>query len=359
MPTFKNTDTTFHAFASRNHSEGKCGNVSFDSDTIYSYGNHFPIATFHGDSFVLITNRTHSVTTAGHISATKRALNHVPSCIVDNVNPTTTREHRANVVDMLQRARSLANDWTRSRKYKDMIQSDIVGLMNSVKRYLAHFKLKPLKTTAKALEAFAPIGFAYPQNVIDGENQKPSEQKQAAVVAFIGYLLDWSEAESIKQAAKRKRDAAKLERERAAEAEAAEARRVESEARALERVAEWRTGATVAARLMDAAPVALRLSVGGFEVETSHGAAVSVSDFKRAWKALNSGKLQPGTTIGDFTFNRIDGIGDKRIIVVGCHRIPINEIRALIDFVTRDKRPCDCGGSISHDVCNTCGKIDD
>lgn len=57
----------------------KYGNVYFDGPTIYSYGSHFPMATIvtrKGRTAHLVTTRTYSVTTAGHINATREAIPH-------------------------------------------------------------------------------------------------------------------------------------------------------------------------------------------------------------------------------------------------------------------------------------------
>ena len=65
------------------------GNLYFTSDTIYSYGSHFPIARHvvsEGDErAVLFTTATYSVTTSSHCSAVRSAIPsgirvfHVPS----------------------------------------------------------------------------------------------------------------------------------------------------------------------------------------------------------------------------------------------------------------------------------------
>jgi hypothetical protein len=52
-------------------------NLYFIGDTIYSYGRHFPIARIVKQgkkTCVLLTTRTYSSTTAGHISAVRDAI---------------------------------------------------------------------------------------------------------------------------------------------------------------------------------------------------------------------------------------------------------------------------------------------
>lgn len=58
------------------------GNLYFEGDVIYSYGSHFPIAKHVLDNptkrnpkpAVLLTTRTYSVTTSGHVSAVRCAI---------------------------------------------------------------------------------------------------------------------------------------------------------------------------------------------------------------------------------------------------------------------------------------------
>lgn len=222
MPTFKNNSAVCHAFASRQHTDGKCGNIYFDADTIYSYGPHFPMAKFHnGDSFILITTEGYSNSTAKHMSLLRSAVNHVATVYVDNVAPSCIADHRKNIAGLLATARDKAGEWQRSRKYKDMLSRTIRETMSDVSRYLEAFKLKPVKATREAIEAFAPV--------LDVPGNEHHEAKQAeAMSEFIAWLLGWSEEVKEKQAAKRKRDAVKLEQRRAIEREQAAKREKEA-----------------------------------------------------------------------------------------------------------------------------------
>jgi hypothetical protein len=54
------------------------GNLYFSGPTIYSYGSHFPIASHvtnkRGEKAVLVTTRTYSPTTSGHVSAVRSSI---------------------------------------------------------------------------------------------------------------------------------------------------------------------------------------------------------------------------------------------------------------------------------------------
>ena len=75
---FSSTAEVCHVWASRSQDSGRAGNVFFEDDTIYSYGRHFPLATFrkmpNGETVVLFTADSYSVSTAKHICRVQEAL---------------------------------------------------------------------------------------------------------------------------------------------------------------------------------------------------------------------------------------------------------------------------------------------
>lgn len=77
----RNEVTHLWAHQAQQSARNSNGTLFFEGDTIYSYGYHFPIAKFHrnsnGESAVLFTTRTYSVTTSGHYSLVHRAISHV------------------------------------------------------------------------------------------------------------------------------------------------------------------------------------------------------------------------------------------------------------------------------------------
>lgn len=77
--TFANRELV-HVWASQNQTEGKNseGSLYFQGATIYSYGSHFAIAQFEsnrkGETCVLFTTRSYSVTTAKHCGMVRSAI---------------------------------------------------------------------------------------------------------------------------------------------------------------------------------------------------------------------------------------------------------------------------------------------
>jgi len=68
----------FNSEGEYNRSERSGFNVYYRGDTIYSYGSHFPIASFAtgptGERVVLFTDRSYSFSTAKHKGIVNRAL---------------------------------------------------------------------------------------------------------------------------------------------------------------------------------------------------------------------------------------------------------------------------------------------
>src|SRR5260370_32447533 len=145
FPTSEIPHLWFHQTQSDARSQG---NISFDGDTIYSYGTHFPIARHvtskGGRRAVLFTTRGYSVTTSGHCSSVRQAI---PSgTTVFSVPNVRSDSWSGNVVD---HAANLAHFVTES---KDALgkagrapvsgQSDIAsafGLRETARKYAKLF----------------------------------------------------------------------------------------------------------------------------------------------------------------------------------------------------------------------------
>lgn len=81
-----------HVWASQSQASGRSGNGNFyfEGATLFSYGSHFPVATFTEKRIgkrrlVLFTGASYSVTTAGHISDARGALNGLPGIRVVSI----------------------------------------------------------------------------------------------------------------------------------------------------------------------------------------------------------------------------------------------------------------------------------
>lgn len=68
----KSNTETIETFNRQNQSHGKCGNLFFEGDTLYSYGYHYPLAMFVKADTILINDEGYSPTTLKHIYKTRR-----------------------------------------------------------------------------------------------------------------------------------------------------------------------------------------------------------------------------------------------------------------------------------------------
>jgi hypothetical protein len=74
MKRYQSNSTLAHAFATYQSYEGKANNMFFRGATIYSYGEHFPIAT-RCDGVTFFNENGYSNTTAKHKSLVRSAIN--------------------------------------------------------------------------------------------------------------------------------------------------------------------------------------------------------------------------------------------------------------------------------------------
>jgi len=73
---FSSASETIHVFAQRSQEEGRCSNVFFEGDKVYSYGTHYLLAEFIDNGEAIIINEGYSSTTSKHISYVTSATSH-------------------------------------------------------------------------------------------------------------------------------------------------------------------------------------------------------------------------------------------------------------------------------------------
>lgn len=260
------------------HQTGRAQNghhMLYRDRTIYSYGRHFPIATLvdtaHG-TVVLMTIERYSVSTAKHITITRRACGHLPTFEVpytNHVGPTGMElwgharnldSYAKRITDALQRAK-------RARKWAGVYLGDAARLIREHNQYIAAFGL----TAAPAV--------------------MPADIEEAVLAATAAQR----EAEARREALRRETYKATIDA--------------------------WLGGAKVACPHTATALV----RVNGDRVETSWGASVPLADarvlFELAQRAVATGKtIRPSTPVhvGTYTLDHVSADGTLR---VGCHLI--------------------------------------
>jgi hypothetical protein len=299
FPTAEIPHLWFHQTQSDARSQG---NVFFNGDTIYSYGEHFPIAR-HVKSgrktAVLFTTRRYSVTTSGHCSSVRQAIPtgtrvfDVPNVRSDSWSGNVI-DHAGNLTHFVSESKESLAKSRRARSSGEWELRAAFGYRETARQYARFFRVPCPKFD------FLPAG---------------KELK-----ALKSQIAERAERHKASQAL-----AAQRERERQAERH-----RIEMLDFA-EKSALWREG-NPNVRLPWGADTLLRIK--GDEVETSRGARVPVSHAKRGLafvrRVMASGQeyVRNGHTfhLGHYAIDRVETDGTLH---AGCHVIKYAEIEAL------------------------------
>jgi hypothetical protein len=302
-----NSSEVFHFWANKVQSEGRAGNVFFDSDKVYSYGSHFCIARHLPNGVVAFTTRSYSNSTAKHIYGAMRAANHIHKVYCNDPSESgfsNMRHAQQAIVEALNdaekpRIRQLTRDKCKARALKIAEQAN---------EYLHALP----ESERMGCTRFDTTGLEHIRVVM--QEHEETQRRMAAEAAI-----------------ERNREAA-------------------------ERLIAWRVDPTIYTNGFYALPVALRLRTGADQypndpagthwlqadktvIQTSHGAEIPVSFASRLWAMIeavrSTGRAMEniGKPCGVYTLNTIRADGS---IVVGCHDIPYAEIQriaVLLGFV--------------------------
>lgn len=297
MRTVVNKREVAHLWAhkAQSHAKTSSGNFYFHGRTIFSYGSHFPIATFinnsNGDEAVLVTTRTYSVTTAGHISMVSRAITHL-----DNVFhvPLTSRDYYNTDVDLLKMY---------VNSYRERIndqQATVIRARAERKRNWAFDSLVKLVEEANSFCKFFGLTDIF-EVVNDFDSLKATLQQTAN--------------EKRKETIKRNREIAKIN---------------------ADKVKRWIAGEHIQLPY-HLAKVYLRIE--GDEVVTSKGARFPVTHaaqglrFVQAVVASGKEYQRNGHTIrlGHYVIDKVDVNGN---VIAGCHKVGYDEIMRIAPMLT-------------------------
>lgn len=289
-------DMVAHHFAHQagRNNRARGFNMYYDGDTLYSYGRHFPICRFvnrpdNGESVLMFTTRTASVSTAKHLSIARRAVSHLPKFYVDNVNAETDAEHETNAIEMERQfnERLLKMRSRRNPSYAEFDLADADDIHDAHRDYCLAFNIE------------RPLFLVYPDDMTEVR--------------------------------------ANITTRRIARAEQTRIDREKLDAKAAEKYAEllprWRAGEKVSLPYTGSGVYLLRI-VGDI-VETSGNARFTVGDAKAAFPLLtrlrglvDAGKTLPALPdgrsikVGHYVLNHITESGVR----AGCHFIEWSEI---------------------------------
>jgi len=135
----RNNREAVHVWASQSQETGRAGNISFEGDSIYSYG-HWIMARFIEPGVVLIRDDKYSVTTSSHQRLVRSAVSHCKTLEVANLDRPP--KHQENMQHLLAKTREAADKfwgalgWCGSwheKRYKEVVKQ--------AKDYAEYFKL--------------------------------------------------------------------------------------------------------------------------------------------------------------------------------------------------------------------------
>jgi hypothetical protein len=289
MRTVVTTPEVAHLWAnkSQEYARNSGGTVYFSGDTIYSYGAHFPMARHVPEKYqvVLISNRSYSVTTSGHQSATAQACHHLTCYRVNDVLANTKADHKANLQIMREEYEREILTASRARKYGEHHLRSAESMRLTANEYSTLFKLT-IRIKPADIESIAKR--ATQQAKKERTARRKQERKQAKEYA--------------------------------------------------ENVILWRQGESGHLRYSYGRAAILRLIQNGEVVETSQGARFPADHARRAIPLVNHCQSK-GTpwkqngeriTLGSY---RLDQISDKGDVKAGCHRVEFAEVQHLANLL--------------------------
>jgi hypothetical protein len=277
-----------HVWASQAQEVGQNANSSmfFEGDTIYSYGYHYPAAKMYKDTagfqVVLINNTKYSTTTCKHMYSITRAVQHLPTFPVGNV-------------ESLEKARlSLSNE------VYELI-------LDFYTQRVIKIHPKDILSRIKLLESF---------------DEMLGVKKNKEVTSLLNYVYSEITPYYKEFSFPLYKTQEKRQEERKAKKE--QLKRMSEE----EKLPLWLSRKYH--NTLSNTPVHFRLSADKSEIETSHGARVPLQQSIDLWKELETipSTLISGLHIGHY---RVDEVNNDTIRI-GCHTI---ERKILNEFMTQ------------------------
>ena len=333
-------DMVAHVWAQQTQDDGRSshGNFYFSGRTIYSYGRHFPIATFfrakkNGPQAVLFTLDTYSNTTSGHVSMTRSACSQFPVFHTETLKNMNLLYSQTGVLTAKERDAIFLD-------YKQRIKDALIAAANS-RRYSGLESAEAIFEEAKKFATFCglkKVPFTLPD---DMERRWAEAKENEDRLAKIREKREETERKKREAYAERelkkfREDPNELEIPYACSEFATDEDRELSRQRLAGAVENWKRGE------IDRLPhgfhyaynTSAMLRVKGDEIETSRGAKFPVEHGKRAFPLIRACKQQQRTWernghsihLGHFTVDRVSPEGN---VNAGCHFVEWSEIERV------------------------------
>jgi hypothetical protein len=301
---FQSQQQVAHVWAQQNHESGRCnGALYFEGPTIYSYGSHFPCATFIDDETVLVNSDSYSVSTSKQQGYVRSAINHkkriyASTAVIKAFLWDRSFNAQAQNAALTELTRAVENSIFRAKqkkaaKYK---ANDINAARSSI-------------ATCKGL--FDSFGIAYPEALLKLEAMTQGDDFAAIV-----------QADDERRAA-----LAKIEKEKREKIEAEVIADIKTN---------WINGLPLQSEYSLYSCSKIFMRIEGDEIITTRGARFPVAHAVKAFKFIRAVKenevpqawTKNGKTIhlGHF---EIDMIASDGTVKAGCHTVEYDEILRL------------------------------
>tara|TARA_Y100000593_G_scaffold64534_1_gene119097 strand:- start:122 stop:1009 length:888 start_codon:yes stop_codon:yes gene_type:complete len=287
----KNHNQVAHFWANKVQSEGKASNMFFESDIIYSYGYHFPIAKHIKKDVVLFTSDNYSVSTSQHKSIVRQSIPHnkivltIP--IVDGGKYSSfdlsIEDHKKNVKYYDSMLKHNMKKSLRATKNKQYYLNSVVSYIEELRTYLKIFRIK---------------------------SKLPNKYKVAINIAL---NMDLDNIKSI----------VKVEQQQQKKAEAI--RKAEQKKKFFKKLKEWRNGE------INNLPYYEKqyLRINKDNIQTSLNVNIELETFKKYYAILKRGKSLVNEKISHYRVNK----QDDKLLTIGCHKIEIAEIHSIAEQI--------------------------
>lgn len=282
---FSSNSEAIHIFANDPNREGRASSISFNNGILFSYNTAIAqhVINAKGESAIIINNRNYSVSTSKHQSQLRYAANHLNRIYIDFVGYNVQRLE--------------PDEWR--------------GL--SIKPLIEHYESAAAANLAKASRARKNADH-YRAAAFNGLKELKT------YFAFFGIEYEAGDLSELEAAAI---ENDKKERERA------KARKIEKMKEQAEKLAEWREGANLG--WLNFEVTALRIK--NDEIETSRGAKIPLDHAIKVWPLLsriaNSDEsFRPSNHaihLGNYRLT----YADNQHLIVGCHDIPMSEVKNI------------------------------
>ena len=290
---FSNKDMVAHVWAQQNQQEGRTatGNFYFNGPTLYSYGSHFIVGKFEefkGKRCILMSTRSYSVTTASQQAIARQAIRNNPLPVFYVPCPEEFGVKNKTIWD--RDIAALLKKAATARTKRESIMQEVTDLAAMANSYADFFELPwTVKVPALSEEFCTNIRKDNKERALQERIRKETRERAEAHIKATC-------------------------------------------------ISEWLLGSK------DSIPYGYRpenalLRVRGDEIQTSHGATVSISQALRILPIIrncrdtSTGFVANGRTehIGQFAVREIMSNGD---MLVGCHSIKWSEIEKIAAIIS-------------------------